>query len=91
MDSNLIVALISSAFTAIIGPIAVHVIKEMIDKKNKKDALRDSLKKNALVCNKIEAIKEHLKADRIWVMQFHNGGTFYPTIQSSTARPMSVR
>lgn len=82
MDSNLIVALISSAFTAIIGPIAVHVIKEMIDKKNKKDALRDSLKKNALVCNKIEAIKEHLKADRIWVMQFHNGGTFYPTGKS---------
>ena len=82
MDSNLIVALISSAFTAVIGPIAVHVIKEIIDKKNKKDILKSSLQKNTLVNTKLEEIKEHLKADRVWVMQFHNGGTFYPTGKS---------
>ena len=82
MDSNLVVALCSSAFTAIIGPIAVHIIKEIMDKKNKKDILKSSLQKNTLVNTKLEEIKEHLKADRIWVMQFHNGGTFYPTGKS---------
>jgi hypothetical protein len=82
MDSNLIVALVSSAFTAIIGPIAVHIVKEYLDKKSKKDILKESLEKNALVSIKVEGIKERTKADRVWVMQFHNGGTFYPTGKS---------
>jgi len=82
MDSNLIVALVSSAFTAIIGPIAVHVVKEYLDRKSKKDILKESLEKNALVSTKVEGIKERTKADRVWVMQFHNGGTFYPTGKS---------
>jgi len=82
MDSNLIVALVSSAFTAIIGPIAVHVVKEYLDRKSKKDILKESLEKNALVSIKVEGIKERTKADRVWVMQFHNGGTFYPTGKS---------
>jgi hypothetical protein len=68
-------------FTAIIGPIAVHIVKERLEKKNK-DILKESLKKNALVNNKVEVIKEHTKADRVWIMQFHNGGTFYPTGKS---------
>jgi hypothetical protein len=82
MDTNLIVALISSAFTAIIGPIAVHIVKEKIDRKNKDKILKAALQKNVLVATKVEEIKEHIKADRVWVMQFHNGGTFYPTGKS---------
>jgi len=82
MDSSLIVALISSALTAIIGPIAVHIVKEQIDKKNKKDILKESLQSNTLISAKVEIIKEHTKADRVWIMQFHNGGTFYPTGKS---------
>ena len=61
MDSNLVVALCSSAFTAIIGPIAVHIIKEIMDKKNKKDILKSSLQKNTLVNTKLEEIKENIK------------------------------
>lgn len=79
---ELTVALISSVFTAIIGPIAVHLVKERIENNKKKDALKESLQKNALINNKIEGIKEQVKADRVWVMQFHNGGTFYPTGKS---------
>jgi hypothetical protein len=82
MSIELTVALISSIFTAVVGPIAVHVVKEIIDKKSKKDILKNSLQKNTLVNTKLEEIKEHLKADRVWVMQFHNGGTFYPTGKS---------
>lgn len=82
MDSSLIVALISSALTAIIGPIAVHIVKEYLDKKSKKDILRESLQSNTLISTKVENIKERMKADRVWVMQFHNGGTFYPTGKS---------
>ncbi len=82
MELNLTVALISSLLTAVIGPIAVHIVKEQLEKKSKKDILKESLQKNTLVNNKVEVIKEHTKADRVWVMQFHNGGTFYPTGKS---------
>ena len=82
MSLDLTVAIVSSIFTAIVGPIAVHLVKERIEKSKKKDALREALQKNALVNNKIDGIKEQIKADRVWVMQFHNGGTFYPTGKS---------
>ena len=82
MDSNLIVALVSSLFTAVVGPISVHLVKEYLDKKSKKDILKESLQSNTLISAKVEGIKERMKADRVWVMQFHNGGTFYPTGKS---------
>jgi hypothetical protein len=82
ISTQLLVAIISSLFTAVIGPIAVHVMKERLEKRKKNDALREALAKNALLSAKVEEIKEQTKADRVWVMQFHNGGTFYPTGKS---------
>jgi hypothetical protein len=82
MELNLIVALTSSLLTAVVGPIAVHVMKERMEKRKKRDVLREALAKNALLSGKVEEIKEQTKADRVWVMQFHNGGTFYPTGKS---------
>ena len=78
---NLVVALVSSVFTAIVGPIAVHIVKDRLERRQK-DILKESLQKNALVSTKVEEIKEQVKADRVWVTQFHNGGTFYPTGKS---------
>ena len=81
MSIDLTVALVSSIFTAIVGPIAVHLVKEKIDK-SKKDILRESITNNSLVTNKVEEIKDKTGADRVWIVQFHNGGTFYPTGKS---------
>ena len=81
MDLNLTVALVSSLLTAVVGPIAVHIVKEKLSK-NKKDILKESIENNTLVSNKVEEIKEATKADRVWITQFHNGGTFYPTGKS---------
>ena len=82
ITTQLLVAIISSLFTAVIGPIAVHLMKERMEKRKKNDLLREALAKNALLATKVEDIKEQTKADRVWVMQFHNGGTFYPTGKS---------
>ena len=84
MSVELTVALVSSVFTAIVGPIAVHLLKEKLEKnkKNKKDLLKESIENNTLISNKVEIIKEEYKADRVWITQFHNGGTFYPTGKS---------
>jgi len=81
MPTELTVAIVSSVFTAIIGPIAVHYFKEKLNKKSK-DILKETLEENTLIINKLEEIKNIHKADRVWIMQFHNGGNFYPTGKS---------
>jgi len=79
--SNEYVAIISALLTAVIGPIAVKIVQNRIDKKNK-DSLNEALKENTIVSEKLEKIREDHNADRAWIMQFHNGGNFYPTGKS---------
>jgi len=78
---NEYVAIISALLTAVIGPIAVKIVQNRIDKKNK-DTLNEALKENTVVSEKLEKIREKHSADRAWIMQFHNGGNFYPTGKS---------
>ena len=79
--SNEYVAIISALLTAVIGPVAVKIVQNRIDKKNK-DSLNESLKENTIVSEKLEKIRERHAADRAWIMQFHNGGNFYPSGKS---------
>jgi hypothetical protein len=79
--SNEYVAIISALLTAVIGPIAVKIVQNRIDKKNK-DTLNESLKENTIVSEKLEKIRKEHNADRAWIMQFHNGGNFYPSGKS---------
>jgi hypothetical protein len=78
---NEYVAIISALLTAVIGPIAVKIVQNRIDKKNK-DTLNEALKENTIVSEKLEKIREKHSADRAWIMQFHNGGNFYPSGKS---------
>jgi hypothetical protein len=83
MASEVLVGLVSVIVTSIVGPIAVHYAKEYSEKKKKKvDPLSESLKVNQMINEKLENIKEEHDIDRIWLMQFHNGGHFYPTGKS---------
>ena len=83
MSVEIIVALITAGLTSVIGPIAVHYAKQLADKnKNKVDPLSESIKVNQMITEKLEQIREEFKVDRIWLLQFHNGGHFYPTGKS---------
>jgi hypothetical protein len=82
MSTEVTVAIVSSILTAIVGPIAVHIVKERILKKKEIDHLKESLEINTLVANKLDELKETYDVDRIWLAQFHNGGNFYPTGKS---------
>jgi hypothetical protein len=68
--------------TGVIGPILVLYIKNRLEKKEKPDMVKETLRVSELVTNKIEHIKEEFNADRVWITQFHNGGNFYPTGKS---------
>lgn len=77
--SSIVIAFI----TGVIGPILVIFIKDQLEKKKPKpDMVAEALKVGELITNKIENIKDDLKADRVWITQFHNGGHFYPTGKS---------
>lgn len=81
MNNELIVAIITAVTTSIIGPIVVHYVSLLTTSK-KKDPLSESIEVNHTVNTKLETIKEESSSDRIWLVQFHNGGTFYPTGKS---------
>ena len=76
------IGIIIAFITGVIGPILVMYIKHRLDKKEKPDMVRDTLRVSELVNSKIEHIREEFNADRVWVTQFHNGGNFYPTGKS---------
>jgi hypothetical protein len=76
------VGIIVAFITGVIGPVLVLYIKNKLEKKEKPDMVRDTLRVSELVNNKIEHIREEFNADRVWVTQFHNGGNFYPTGKS---------
>jgi len=74
--------IIVAFITGVIGPILVVYIKNKLNKVEKPDMVRETLRVSELVTHKIENIKEEFKADRVWITQFHNGGNFYPTGKS---------
>ena len=76
--SSVIIAFI----TGVMGPVILLLLKSKIEKRNKPDMVTEALMVSELVQHKIEEIREGVKADRVWVTQFHNGGHFYPTGKS---------
>lgn len=69
--------------TGVISPIILLLVKNWLDKKkDKKDPITETLLLGEQVTHKIDEIREGVKADRVWVTQFHNGGHFYPTGKS---------
>lgn len=70
--------------TGVISPVTILLLKTKLSNKEKPDMVEEALKVSELVTNKIDDIREDIKADRVWVTQFHNGGHFYPTGKSIT-------
>jgi len=78
MSTEVVVAFI----TGIIGPVVILYLKYKLDKNKKPDIVKEALQVSELILTKIDDIKEEFDVDRVWIMQFHNGGHFYPTGKS---------
>mgnify|MGYP003625786694 FL=1 len=76
--------LIGAFLTGIVGPIFYLLISKYLQKeKNKKrDIVKENIVSVSLISNELEEIREEFAGDRVWIAQFHNGGTFYPTGKS---------
>lgn len=76
--TTIVIALI----TAVVGPIAVTWAKIKITTKKPPTPVAEAININSLVDTQLDNILDELDCNRIWVAQFHNGGTFYPTGKS---------
>ena len=75
---------IGAFLTGVVGPILYLIIqKYLLKEKNKgRDIVKENIVSVSLINNELEEIREEFKGDRVWITQFHNGGSFYPTGKS---------
>lgn len=75
----------------VLGPVAGVGVGRVIDHYlklkrmrlfKKKDPVVESVKNNILIEHKLEEILREFEADRVYLLQFHNGGNFYPSGKS---------
>ncbi|NBO98942.1 MAG: hypothetical protein EBU90_02270 [Proteobacteria bacterium] len=82
--TNHIVALTIAFVTGVLSPIiaswakAKFAAKRVHIEEEETDEILKLLKTNEVVDNKIENFRNEHSLDRVWIAQFHNGGSFYP-------------
>ena len=76
--------IIGAFLTGVVGPLLYLVVqKYLLKEKNKsRDIVKENIASVSLISNEIEEIRDEFKGDRVWIAQFHNGGSFYPTGKS---------
>ena len=70
--------IIGAFLTGVVGPVLYLVIqKYLLKEKNKsRDIVKENIVSVSLISNEIEEIRDEFKGDRVWIAQFHNGGSF---------------
>lgn len=84
MSTELLVALVSAAsvmVTNIFGPVITDLLKKWFKPKKTSDPVKENIKTDVLIADKLEEISVSFHTSRIWICQFHNGG-YYPTGKS---------
>lgn len=87
---DLIATVITSLTSIVVALITTGVVKMYMDKKKENSSRKNLLKqieKDQIVYYTIREIRRKYNSDRIFVMQFHNGGNFYT---SSPIQKVSV-
>lgn len=79
-DIGTIVPIITAFITGILGPVIIKLITKKMEKRV--DPLDEAITFADKVHDKLEVIKEDYVADRVYILQFHNGGHYYPTGKS---------
>ena len=69
--------IIVAVITAIIGPTVVEFVKvKLLNNNENEDPIKKEIEYTMVVNREIEDIREELKADRSWIVMYHNGGNF---------------
>jgi len=79
---NIFEVLFTSVTSIVVALVSAGFFKRYNDKKDKiksKNVLMEQIKKDEIVHLAIRDVRRRYNADRVYVWQFHNGGTFYTT------------
>jgi hypothetical protein len=69
--------------TGVLGPVLILFVKSYLEKNNKKvDLLTEAVEHSDVVNSMLDGILADKSVDRAWILQFHNGGHYYPTGKS---------
>ena len=74
--------LITSITSIVVALVGAGFFRQMREKKEKiqsKEKLMEQIQKDEIVHLAIREVRRRYNADRIYIWQFHNGGTFYTT------------
>ena len=74
------IPIVAAFITGIFGPIVVRLAAKKLEAA--KDPLNDAFIFGEKVEEKLYHLMEDYQADRIYILQFHNGGHYYPTGKS---------
>ncbi len=81
MDSS-VAEIIIAFITGILGPMILIWAKKKIEEKKGHDPLLKEIEVNSIIDTEIDNLLFEIECDRVWMLQFHNGGHFYPTGKS---------
>ena len=79
---NIVEVLVTSVSSIVVALVGAGFFKRYNDRKYKlqsKSQLLEQIKKDEIVHLAIRDVRRRYHADRIYIWQFHNGGTFYTT------------
>jgi len=79
---KIIEVLITSITSIVVALVTAGYFKQMRDKKEKvksKEKLIEQIQKDEIVHLAIREVRRRYNADRVYIWQFHNGGSFYTT------------
>lgn len=79
---RIVEVLITSITSIVVALVTAGYFKQMRDKKEKiksKEKLIEQIQKDEIVHLAIREVRRRYNADRVYIWQFHNGGSFYTT------------
>lgn len=78
METSLIVTVVVALITAVIGPAVLEYVRSYLKRKESlKDPMYEEMESDILINEQLLYLLEEIDCDRIWIMQFHNGGHYY--------------
>jgi hypothetical protein len=91
------VTLVVTAFiTGVLSPVVASWASEKVSRKKvvieeeETDEILKLLHANEMIDQRIENIRSEYDFDRVWIAQFHNGGSFYPSDKTHKFQKFSL-
>jgi len=78
MDSSVLVTIVVALITAVVGPAVLEYVKSYIKRKEaSSDPMYEEMESDILINEQLDYLLNELDCDRVWILQFHNGGHYY--------------